>query len=158
MQEEVTQKSVALVIKTTKLTGNVLKAAMRMYLNHQKQKSQRTHGKTSVKKLVGQGQGASNIEVTDKNIKSFERVARKYNVDFAVKKDKTVDPPKYFVFFKGKDADVISQAFREFVKGNEKSKGRTSVREKLNHFREVAAKTKHKEINQTKSKDRGQEL
>jgi hypothetical protein len=48
MNEEVTQKSIALVIKTSKLTANTLKAAMWMYLNHQKQKSQRTHGKTSV--------------------------------------------------------------------------------------------------------------
>lgn len=101
MQEEVTQKTIALVIKTAKLDANVLKAAMRMYLNHRRQKAQKTHGKTSVKKLVGEGVGVSSIEVTDGNIKSFERVARKYNVDFAVKKDKTTDPPKYVVFFKG---------------------------------------------------------
>ena len=91
MQEEVTQKTIALVIKTAKLDANVLKAAMRMYLNHRRQKAQKTHGKTSVKKLVGEGVGVSSIEVTDGNIKSFERVARKYNVDFAVKKDKTTD-------------------------------------------------------------------
>ena len=99
MQEEVTQKTIALVIKTSKLSASVLKAAMRIYLNHQKQKSQKSHGKTSVKKLVGEGVGVSSIEVTDSNIKSFERVARKYNVDFAVKKDRTCEPPKYLVFF-----------------------------------------------------------
>ncbi len=85
MQEEVTQKTIALVIKTSKLTVGVLKAAMRMYLNRQNQKAQRTHGKISVKKLIGEGAGVSSIEVTDGNIKSFERTARKYNVDFAVK-------------------------------------------------------------------------
>ena len=83
MQEEVTQKTIALVIKIAKLDANVLKVAMRMYLNHRRQKTQKTHGKTSVKKLVGEGVGVSSIEVTDGNIKSFERVARKYNVDFA---------------------------------------------------------------------------
>ena len=31
-----------------------------------------------------------------------------------------MEPPKYLVFFKGKDADVIAQAFKEFVKVNEK--------------------------------------
>ena len=66
--------------------------------------------------------GVSSIEVTDSNIKSFERVARKYNVDFAVKKDRGREPPKYLVFFKGRDADVLSQAFKEFVYGNEKRK------------------------------------
>ena len=52
MQEEVTKKIIALVIKNAKLDANVLKAAMRMYLNHRKQKAQKTHGKTSVKKLI----------------------------------------------------------------------------------------------------------
>ena len=50
MQEEVTQKTIALVIKTAKLDASVLKSAMKMYLNHRKQKAQKTHGKTSVKK------------------------------------------------------------------------------------------------------------
>ena len=144
MQEEVTQKTIALVIKTAKLDANVLKAAMKMYLNHQKQKAQKAHGKTSVKKLVGEGVGASSIEITDGNIKSFERVAKKYNVDFAIKKDKTARPPKYVVLFKGRDADVISQAFKEFVYGNEKKKDRVSLREKLNHFKDALSQDKNR--------------
>ena len=127
------------------IKGNVLKAAMRMYLNHRRQKAQKAHGKTSVKKLVGEGVGVSSIEVTDGNIKSFERVARKYNVDFAVKKDKTTDPPKYVVFFEGRDADVVAQAFKEFVYGNEKRKSRTSVREKLKRFRDAVSQNKNRE-------------
>jgi len=109
----------------------VLKKAMKMYLEHRKQGKQMPHGKISVKELVGQGMGASSIEVTDNNIKSFERVAKKYNVQFAVKKDKTEKPPKHIVLFKGKDADVITQAFKEFVKVNEKKHNRISVKEKL---------------------------
>lgn len=57
----------------------------------------------------------SSIKVTDDNIKSFEHVARKYNVDFTMEKDKTTDPLKYMVFFKGSDADVLAQEFKEFV-------------------------------------------
>lgn len=158
MQEEVTQKTIALVIKTSKLTAGTLKAAMRMYLNHQKQKAQRAHGRTSVKKLVGEGVGVSSIEVTDGNIKSFERVAKKYNVDFAIKKDKTTEPPKYMVFFKGRDADVLSQAFKEFVYGNEKKKGRVSLREKLKHFKEAVSQDKNRERSREKNKDRGKSL
>ena len=158
MQEEVTQKTIALVFKSSRLTADVLKKAMKMYLEHRKSGKQETYGKMSVKKLVGQGMGASSIEVTDNNIKSFERVARKYNVDFAVKKDKTVEPPKYMVFFKGKDADVITQAFKEFVYGNEKKNSRTSVRQKLKHFRDVVSKDQNKERSREKNKDRGQSL
>ena len=107
-----------------------------MYLEHQKHKEP-SHGKIPVKKLVGQGEGAKSIEVTDSNIKSFERVARKYNVDFAVKRDKTTEPPRYLVFFKGKDADVIAQAFKEFVKVNEKKQQRPSLRQKLKGLKTV---------------------
>lgn len=112
----------------------------------------------SVKELVGEGAGASSIEITDGNIKSFERVARKYNVDFAVKKDKTTEPPKYLVFFKGRDADAVAQAFKEFVYGNEKKNSRTSVRQKLKHFRDVVSKDQNKERSREKNKDRGQSL
>jgi hypothetical protein len=72
MQEEVTQKTIALVFKSSRLTADVLKKAMKMYLEHRKQGKQMPHGKISVKELVGQGMGASSIEVTDNNIKSFE--------------------------------------------------------------------------------------
>ena len=101
MQEEVTQKTIVLVFKSSRLTADVLKKAMKMYLERRKVGQQATHGKMSVKKLVGQGMGASSIEVTDNNIKSFERVARKYNVDFAVKRDKTVEPSKYVILSNG---------------------------------------------------------
>ena len=131
---------------------------MRMYLNHRRQKAQKTHGKTSVKKLVGEGVGVSSIEVTDGNIKSFERVARKYNVDFAVKKDKTTDPPKYVVFFKGRDADAVAQAFKEFVKVNEKKQQRPSLRQKLKGLQKIVAQNKNRERSREKNKDRGQSL
>ena len=137
-----------------KADGRCTEKAMKMYLEHRKAGQQATHGKMSVKKLVGQGMGASSIEVTDNNIKSFERVARKYNVDFAVKKDKTVEPPKYMVFFKGKDADVITQAFKEFVKVNEKKRCRVSVREKLAEFRKLLGKDKNRERAREHQKDR----
>ena len=74
MQEEVTQRTIALVIKTAKLDANVLRVAMQMYLNHRRQKTQKTHGKTSVKKLVGEGVGVSSIEVTDGNIQSLSLI------------------------------------------------------------------------------------
>ena len=54
----------------------------------------KTHkGKQTVKQPVGQGAGVTNIEITDNNIKAFESVARKYGVDFALKKDAATNPP-----------------------------------------------------------------
>ena len=70
----------------------------------------------------------------------------------------TTDPPKYVVFFKGRDADAVAQAFKEFVYGNEKRKGRTSVREKLKRFRDAVSQNKNRERSREKNKDRGQSL
>ena len=60
--------------------------------------------------------------------------------------------------FKGRDADVLAQAFKEFVYGNEKKKGRVSLREKLKHFKEAVSQDKNRERSREKNKDRGQSL
>jgi len=70
MQEEVDQKTIALAVNTTKMTGRVLAKAIQMYLQHQKEKSKDTkihHGKQTIKQLMKQNTGLSNIEITDKN-------------------------------------------------------------------------------------------
>ena len=77
MQEEVDSKTIALAISTTKLTGRVLKSAITKFLEQKKGGGTKLrHGKQTVRQLVGQNQGVANIEITDKNIKDFERVAR----------------------------------------------------------------------------------
>lgn len=141
MQDEVRNKSVALVINVGKtggrLTADMLKWAMRRYLE-QSRNPKVHHGKQTVKQLVKQDVGVQNIEITDKNIKSFERVARKYGVDFALKKDAAHG--KYLVFFKGRDADALNAAFTEYTAKSfhRGQRERPSVRERLSHFKEVA--------------------
>lgn len=157
VQEEITQKTIALAFRTFRLTSDVLQKAIKIYLERRRQGRTNVHGKMSVTALVGQGAGASSIEVTERNIKSFERTAAKYSVDFAVKKDKGSVPPKYIVFFKGRDEDVITQAFREYVHENEKKKGRVSVREKMADFQETQ-KDKNRQRSREHRKDRGQSL
>lgn len=104
MQEDIEHRTVTLAISTTKLTGRVLKTAISKFLAHQKEAKAskartspdvRPKGKQSVKELVGQNQGVANIEISDKNIKDFDRVARKYGVDYAVKKDRTKVRPRH---------------------------------------------------------------
>ena len=135
MQEEVEQRTVALTVNTFKLTGRVLKAAISKYLDYHKEKARdgpvKPCGKQSVKQLMGQNQGVSNIEITDSNIKDFERIARKYGVDFALKKDKTGEIPKYLVFFKARDGDALTAAFKEYTAKTDRNKERPSVLKKL---------------------------
>ena len=139
MQDEVRDKSVALTIKVGKtggkLTADLLKWAIRRYME-QSRNPKVHHGKQTVKQLVRQGDGVQNIEITDKNIKSFERVARKYGVDFALKKDPSEG--KYLVFFKAKDADALNAAFAEYTARTlNRSQKRPSLLAQLAHFKEV---------------------
>ena len=93
MQDEVNTKVVAIAIKGGKITGEVLKKALSKFIEEiekaQKQASQPKsyRGKQSIKHLVEQNAAISNIEVTDGNIRSFERTANKYGIDYALKKD-----------------------------------------------------------------------
>ena len=142
MQEEVEQRTLTLAISTSKMTAHVLKSAISKYLAYRKEKARegpvKPCGKQSVKQLVGQNQGVSNIEITDNNIKDFERIARKYGVDFALKKDKTGEIPKYLVFFKARDADALTSAFKEYTAKTERKKERPSVLKRLRRLKEAA--------------------
>ena len=56
MQEEVTQKTIALSMKTGKLTAQVLQAALKKYLQHRaKSKNTLHHGQQSLKQLKSMG-------------------------------------------------------------------------------------------------------
>ena len=159
MQEDIQNKTVTLIISGGKLTGRLLKAAVSKYLAHRKGvkfEKERTEpvtprGKQSVKELVGQNQGVSNIEITDKNIRDFDRVARKYGVDYAVKKDRSVSPPKYLVFFKARDADALTSVFTEYSAKRVKQASRPSVLAKLQRFKEMLKDTV---VSRTKKKER----
>ena len=89
MQEEVTRKTIALAIKTAKLDGKVLQAALRKLLQlYRKARDTPHRGKQTLKQLMRHGTGVSNIEITDANIKAFESTAKKYGIDFALKKSR----------------------------------------------------------------------
>ena len=139
MQDEVREKSVAFVIRVGKaggkLTASMLKYAMEQYLKQQSN-PRAPHGKQSVKSLVKQGAGVQNIEITDKNIRSFQSVARKYGVDYALKKDTSSQPPRYLVFFKARDTDALTAAFREFSGKQLKRSKKPSILVQLKKFQE----------------------
>lgn len=174
MQEEIDNKVISLSVRAGKMTADLLKIAMRKFLAERekgKQKKQaqkaakeaaekekpvvKQKGKQSLKKLMDQGYELKNIEITDQNIKSFDKVARKYGIDYSLKKDVSVEPPRYLVFFKAKDIDVMTAAFKEYAGVELKKSKKVSVRKKLILAKERVAK--HKERQKQKSKDRGQD-
>lgn len=137
MQDEVREKSVVFVIRVGKtggkLTASMLKYAIEQYFEQQRN-PRAPHGKQSVKSLVKQGAGVQNIEITDKNIRSFQSVARKYGVDYALKKDTSSQPPRYLVFFKARDTDALTAAFREFSGKQLKRNKKPSILVQLKKF------------------------
>ena len=158
MQEQNTEKTVALSVKTGKMTAKVLKGAVKAFLDAQKNKKPHIYkGKQSVKHLVQGGGELTSIEVTDKNIKSFDKTARKYGIDYALKKDTTEEPPKYLVFFKAKNNDVLTMAFKEFAANELTKSKKTPIKEKLRNLAEQV-KSKNKERSREKNKSREAEL
>ena len=135
MQEEVENKTLTLMVNGTRFTGRMFKAAISKYMAHRRevkhQKQQKRdspvipHGKQTVKQLIGQNQGVSNIEINDPSIREFDRIARKYGVDYAIKRDRSSNPPKFLIFFKSRDADALTSAFNEYAgKKGRMAKGR----------------------------------
>jgi hypothetical protein len=111
-QDQINEKNCCLIIRGGTLTSRMLAQAMQAFLHTPKHKAQ--HGKQSVRQLAKSGAKLENIPVGSENIKDFEGIARKYGIDFAVRKDVSEDPPRHLVFFKSRDADSMTAAFREF--------------------------------------------
>lgn len=160
MQEHINEKNVELTIHTCKLTAHIFQASIRKVLAEMRRARENPkiyRGKQTVKQLIRQNAGVSNIEITEGNIKAFEGVARKYGVDFALKRDSSVSPPKWLVFFKGRDTDAVQAAFREFAAKflpSEKDSVRPSLRSQLHKFAEMARNMPQKSRNKEQEQSR----
>ena len=90
LQEEITQKTLALCVEASKMTAQLLQQAMKKVLadmEKHKKNPQLRHGKQTLRQLMKHNTGVSNIEITDQNIRAFSSTAKKYGLDFALKKD-----------------------------------------------------------------------
>ena len=158
-QDQVNERCCCLIIRGGALTGKTLAIAMRLFLagGRRVHKIATTHhGKQTVKQLSKDGAKLESIQIKDENIKSFEGVARKYGIDFAVKKDLSETPPKYLVFFKSRDAACMDAAFDEYsAKHLGKSKEKPPLKQTLQQMQE---KVKNQVLEQVKHKNRGLEL
>ena len=132
----------------------MLQGAIRQYLSHleaekrQKARDSPIRGKQTVKQLLGQDQGASSIELTDPSIRSFERIARRDRVDYAVRRDRTSDPPRFLIFFKSRDADALTAALNEYAGKKVKQLSKPSVLQRLARLKAlVKASPERRQIN-----------
>lgn len=128
-------------MKASKLTARglayVLGAVGRKIAKEYRAK-QTPHGKQSVKKLMAHGAATNSIELSGET-KLFDRIARKWNVDYSFHKD---GPDKYLLFFKSQQADAITACFSEYsrrVLSKSKSR-RVPIREQLKRAAEQLTK------------------
>ncbi len=156
MQEDLQHRTIVLSTNTSKMTARTLLKLIQMYLAHRKNKSVNSEipqGKQTVKELAKQNQGMTSMEITNENIKCFEKYARKYGIDFAMQKDSTQTPPKFLVFFKARDQDAILAAFKDFTSEITKKATRPSVHKNLEILKE---KVKSMTVNKVKNKHKEQ--
>jgi hypothetical protein len=141
MQEEIERRTIAINVTAAKLSARVLAkalAAVVRKLQKEYQAGQTPQGRQSVKKLMNHGAATNSIPL-DGDTKLFDRMARKYNIDYAFHK---TGPDKYLLFFKAGQADTITACFGEYSK-RVMARGitRPSI---LDHFKQLAEKQRAK--------------
>lgn len=69
-------------------------------------------GKQTLKQLHKHNDGLSSIELTDPNLRKLHKSMKQADIDFSVMKD---GKGKYTLFFKGKNADEMTNAFKRYT-------------------------------------------
>ena len=158
MQEEVTQKDNSLFHQIGQ-ADNPSAASGHEEISGRpaKGQSQAPHGHQSLRQLKKDGSALSNIEITDANIGLFKPCAKKYDIDYTLRKDSSTHPPRYIVIFKTKQADNLEQAFKEFTAKKLSREERPSIRKTLSALKQKAA-AKTQQRAKEKVKERGLSL
>ena len=160
MEEEVNQRVATMIVSTSKMSAGVLARAMQKFLANEHQAINRhamekqaakaqEHGKMKFKDLMAQNVGTENLPIKEYNIRTFDKVAKKYNIDYAIKKDSSEDIPKYFIFFKSRDRASMTLAFKEFIKKNDEERLKKPMKQKLREYEEM-----RKKLNKQRSKEK----
>lgn len=150
IDEDVSRRTIAVSIKATKLTGRVLAQAC-LAVGRKIKKTYRArqtlHGKQTVRQLMGHGAATNSIEV--ESPKDFDRVARRWNVDYAFYK---TGPDKYLLFFKAGQADAITACFERYSRRllEQSKSSRIPIREQLKKAAEQLVKEPPKTQERTK--------
>ena len=152
VDEDVSRRTIAVSIKASKLTAKglayVLGTIARKIAKHHRAK-QTPHGRQTVGQLMGQGASANSIEVEAPAL--FDRVARKYGIDYSLKKVEQEGKTEYLVFFKAKDVYVLTAAFKEYTNETLKKQKRESVRQKLEKVKEELSN--HRQLKKEKKRE-----
>lgn len=151
MNDDVSNRTFNLAVSTTKLSARtLLKAVIKINNKWNELQKQPKKGKQSVGDLLSHNQGLTSVDVAETDLKGFKKVARKYNIDYAIKKDKYADPPRYIMFLKSADNDTMLTALKEYANMQKfKEKRKESVLGKLKSLSEITKSIPKKIKNKT---------
>lgn len=147
MQEEVENRTVNLAVSTTKLSARAVLSAFRKYMQRRHdvkikktaREKERPIGEQTIDQLLGQNQGATNIEIEKTDLQGFKRFLNKYGIDYAITKDPSQTPLRYLVFFKARDGDAMTAAFKEYSASLLQKQKKPSVLKQLNKLKQLVA-------------------
>ena len=131
MNDEINEKSLNLAARVGEVTVEELKKAVGKLIDKLKEQKnapqaekepEQPQGKQTLNELKKQNDGLTPLELTDPNLRFLNSEMKKAKIDFAVVKD---GKGKYTLFFKGKDADEMTRAFKKYtqkvvIKANKK--------------------------------------
>lgn len=140
MQEDVEHRTVSLAVSTAKFTGRTLKEAITRFLRHQKTHKKENAvskpGRVTMRQLQKQYGDLRSVTIDDDNTRQFERIARKYHVQYKVYRCET---GKYEIFFKAPNDAAMQSAFREYAAKKIRKADRPPITETLQKLREQIA-------------------
>ncbi len=145
MQEEVEHRAIAITVSAGKMTARTLAQIFMAVLRRMKREqrtAQTPQGRQSVKKLMNHGVATNSIPL-DGDTRLFDRIARKFNVDYAFHK---TGPKKYLLLFKAGQADAITQCFAEYSKLVMKKQRKAPVREQMEQAAELVKNKPHERV------------
>jgi len=156
INEEITQKEFNLASRVGSMAYQEIKKAIDKLLADLTQRKgnptpskapEVKSGKMTLKELQKQGDGLSTVELKDPHLRTLNKTLKKNGVDFSAVKD---GKGKYTLFFKGKDADTVTRAFKQYTQKlvkMDKGMGKPSINKAL-----AAAKALSKTLNTGRAK------
>ena len=129
MQEEIVEKSVDVAVRISNLTLDLILKALDAIIKGLEEKPgekpldaakeaqtpdkpELKEGKRTLKELHKHNEGLATIELKDPNLRDLRRAMKKADIDFSCVKD---GKGKYTLFFKGKNADEMTHAFKRYT-------------------------------------------
>lgn len=144
--------------KALQLTGKELKDLVKLMKTAPEkvmEKLDQPGKEMSVKEILKKDAGAQSIDIAELGIGNFRPIAKRYGMDFAVVKSRYLDPPKYTVFFRARDADTVERVMGEYAaKQLARGKERPSLLAALKRLKALAASIPHKAVEKRKEVDR----